>query len=250
MNNKEFSIKLRETLNAQLTLEHPIFRELFQPQKNWALLRMLTLEGYQITKYFLTYIEHLFFLCPLPKHKRRLLYNLFEEETGHFSKTKNHVTLMQDFIRAQGITDADRDAHLPSPQTHELIHYRLNAVKDRATYHIGAAAVMIASEGQSLETRAGEARHSLLGRTYGLTEQDTLFFSVHQHEDVGHVQEGISLVTELCSGDEQKQQEALFAVSHTCKLFWNMYDGVAQAYWALPGVSAGRSSTQQAGVPA
>ena len=59
--------------------------------------------------------------------------------------------LMQDFIRAQGISDAERDAWVPSEATQELIHYRLRHCTDPATYHIGAAAVMIASEGQSLE---------------------------------------------------------------------------------------------------
>jgi hypothetical protein len=167
VDKETFSIELRQTLEAELTLGHPVFKELFAEQRNWTLLKMITLEGYQITKYFLEYIENLFFHCPIPEHKRRLLYNLFEEETGRFSKTKNHVELMRDFIRAQGISDEERDAHRPSAQTQELIDYRLQAVKGKHTYHIGAAAVMIASEGQSLETKAGEARHSILGKVYG-----------------------------------------------------------------------------------
>ena len=232
MDKEAFAVKLREVLDEQLTLDHPIFRELFTEERNWELLRMISLEGYQITKFFLEYVENLFFRCPIPEHKRRLLYNLFEEETGKLSKTKNHVTLMENFVRAQGISDAERDAHRPSPATLDLIHYRLNAVKGEHTYHIGAAAVMIASEGQSLETRAGEARHSILGKVYGLTEEDTRFFSVHQKEDVGHVREGIALVADLCTTEEM-QQQALDAVAHTCRLFWGMYESVAQKYWAL-----------------
>lgn len=237
MDKEAFALKLREVLDEQLTLDHPIFKELFVAEKNWELLKMISLEGYQITRFFLEYVETLFYRCPIPVHKRRLLYNLFEEETGYLSKTKNHVTLMQDFIRAQGISDAERDAYTPSSATLELIHYRLNACKGEHTYHIGAAAVMIASEGQSLETKAGEARHSILGKVYGLSEDDTRFFSVHQKEDVGHVREGILLVSDLCN-TEQMQEEALFAVSHTCKLFWGMYESVAQKYWALKGVAA------------
>jgi len=145
MDRQAFALELRAALEEQLTLDHPIFKELFVAERNWQLLKMITLEGYQITRYFLEYVENLFIRCPLPIHKRRLLYNLFEEETGHLSKTKNHVTLMQDFIRAQGISDEERDAHVPSAATRELIEYRLNAVKGADTYHIGAAAVMIAS---------------------------------------------------------------------------------------------------------
>jgi len=136
---------------------------------------------------------------------------------------------MQNFIRALGISDAERDAAQPLPATQELIDYRMQAVTDPTQYHIGAAAVMIASEGQNLETKAGEARHSLLGGVYGLTEQDLLFFSVHQEEDVGHVMQGLNLVSELCDS-EQKQQEALYAVDHTCRLFWNMYENLYREY--------------------
>ena len=232
MDSDTFSNTLRQTLEQQLTLSHPIFRELFTEGRNWELLKLITLEGYQITRYFLEYIENLHFRCPLPIHKRRLLFNMFEEETGRFSKTKNHVELMEDFIRAQGISDAERDEWTPSEATSELIDYRLRNCCSAETYHIGAAAVMIASEGQSLETRAGEARHTLLGKTYGLSERDTLFFSVHQKEDVGHVAEGIQLVSELCK-TVKTQQEALFAVRHTCKLFWNMYESAAQKWYAI-----------------
>ncbi len=233
LNKDEFKIKLREELESHLTISHPIFNELFKQtdEPNWELLKLLSLEGYQITKYFLEYIETLFYRCPLPVHKRRLLHNLYEEETGNLSKTKNHVELMKDFIHAQNISDSERDAFIPTPQTLELINYRLDACLDEGRYHIGAAAVMIASEGQSLESRAGEARHTLFESTYGLTEQDTLFFSVHQKEDVGHVKEGIRLVAELCT-TEAMQQEALEAVAHTCNLFWNMYDSSAQKYWS------------------
>lgn len=232
MNRDAFATRLREELDAQLTLSHPIFNELLAPERNWPLLKMITLEGYQITRYFQTYIENLHFRCSLPTHKRRLLINLFERETGHFSRTRNHVALMQDFIRSQGISDTERDAHQPSPQTRELIDYRLNAVTRKDTYHIGAAAILIASEGQAIETRDGAPRDQLLRKVYGFSQEDTLFFSVHQQEDAGHVQEGIELVADLCVTETQ-QGEALVAVRHTCRLFWNMYEGVAQKYWRM-----------------
>jgi len=249
MDSDTFSNTLRQTLEQQLTLSHPIFRELFTEGRNWELLKLITLEGYQITRYFLEYIENLYFRCPLPVHKRRLLFNLFEEETGRFSKTKNHVELMEDFIRVQGISDAERDAWTPSDATKELIHYRLDNCKDEGTYHIGAAAVMIASEGQSLETSGGEPRHALLARAYGLKTEDVLFFSVHQREDVGHVMEGIQLVAELCT-TAQMQQEAIESVRHTCQLFWNMYESAAQKYGAQKAAGQAAAALQSAAQPA
>ena len=236
---QQFKRSLREVLESHITLDHPIFLELMKSTPNWRLLRMMTLQGYQLTKHFLTYIEHLFFYCPLPKHKRLLLHNLYEEETGRLSKTKNHVELMQNFIRAIGISDEVRDAAVPLPPTRALIDYRMERVKDPQRYHMGAAAVVIASEGQNLETRAGEGRHSILAKLYGLTDKDTLFFSVHQKEDIGHVNEGIALVADLCM-NERMQQEALTAVDETCRLFHGMYDGVATE-WAAEEASCAAS---------
>jgi pyrroloquinoline-quinone synthase len=227
-----FRDKLEATLHERLTISHPVFAILLD-EKNPDLefLQKVALQGYQLTKNFLEYIENLFFYCPLPKHKRRLLHNMYEEETGRISMTKNHVKLMQDFIRAIGVDDARRDAVQALPATQALIDYRMDAVKDPAKYHIGAAAVTIASEGQNLETLGSESRDILFERVYGLAEKDLLFFSVHQKEDIGHVQQGLDLVADMCM-DEKTQSEALFAVSHTCGLFYDMYEGIYQAHLA------------------
>lgn len=230
LSRADFRDQLEQTLHRNLTLMHPIFGRLMtdDPERKW-LLRKVALQGYQLTKVFLTYVEHLFFYCPLEEHKKLLLFNLFEEETGRLSRTKNHVLLLHDFIRAIGISDAERDAAEPLPATRELIDYRMRLVTDPGTYHLGAAAVMIASEGQNLEKMGQDARHTLLGRKYNLTEDDLLFFSIHQKEDVGHVQDGLNLVADLCI-DDQQQEDALIAVDHTCKLFYGMYEGMFQAY--------------------
>ncbi len=228
----DFRDRLEETLHERLTITHPVFGLLLDADHpDLEFLQQVALQGYQLTKNFLEYIENLFFYCPLPKHKRRLLHNMYEEETGSISHTKNHVKLMQDFIRALGIDDETRDAAVALPATQALIDYRMEAVKNPATYHVGAAAVTIASEGQNLETLGSESRDVLFERVYGLQEKDLLFFSVHQKEDIGHVQQGLDLVADLCL-DDRTQDEALFAVAHTCQLFYGMYEGIFQAHKA------------------
>jgi len=221
-----FKNEMDDILDRHQTLSHPIFKHLLNNEKpNQELLKTTSLQGYQLTKNFLEYIETLFFYCPLPRHKKRLLSNMYEEETGFLSQTKNHVVLMQDFIKAIDISDKDRDLAEALPPTQELIDYRMNACKTKELYHVGAAAVLVASEGQNLETIGEEARHNILGKVYNLTDKDLLFFSVHQKEDVGHVQQGKSLLADLCT-TEKMQQEALDAIEHTCVLFYNMYQGV------------------------
>lgn len=221
-----FKKSMHDILDKHRTLGHPIFKHLLDSgDPNQELLKTTTLQGYQLTKNFLEYIETLFFYCPQPRHKKRLLNNMYEEETGFLSKTKNHVTLMQDFIEAIGITNIERDSAIALPATQELIDYRMHACKTKELYHIGAAAVLVASEGQNLETIGEDARHNILGKVYKLTDNDLLFFSVHQKEDVGHVEQGKSLLADICNTEEM-QQEALEAIEHTCQLFYNMYQGV------------------------
>lgn len=228
---EDFRDELYRVLEEGTSVSNPLVSELVRPEANWDLLRATTLQGYQLTKNFLTYIEYLFFYCPLPKHKRALLVNMYEEETGRLSGTKNHVRLMEDFIRAIGVDDTARDAVTAYPRTQELIDYRMELVKDPARYHLGAAAVTVASEGQNLEDTASQHRDALLGKVYGLTPEDTLFFSVHAKEDVGHVREGIALVVDLCT-DATMQRDAIDTVRHTCALFNGMYEGVAERHLA------------------
>lgn len=229
MTREAFREKLRSELESRITMTHPVVKRILDGRPNWDLLRFMTLQGYQLTKHFLEYIETLYHHCPTGIHKKRLLLNMYEEETGRFSKTDNHVTLMQNFIKAIGVDEHQRDAAKPLPSTKALIDYRMNLVRNRATFHMGAAAVMIASEGQNLETAAGEARHDLLPRIYNLTETDLQFFSVHQKEDVGHVAEGIGLVADICD-TSRMQQQSLDAVRRTCDLFYGMYEGVAEVF--------------------
>lgn len=226
LDKASFKTKMHDILDKHRTLGHPIFRHLLDSDNpNKELLKVTTLQGYQLTRNFLEYIETLFFYCPLPRHKKRLLNNMYEEETGFLSKTKNHVCLMQDFIEAIGITDEERDLAVALPSTQKLIDYRMNACKTKGLYHIGAAAVLVASEGQNLETIGEDARHNILGKVYKLSDESLLFFSVHQKEDVGHVEQGKSLLADLCDTDIM-QREALEAIEHTCQLFYNMYQGV------------------------
>lgn len=221
---------LADRLHSHLTLSHPIFAILLDARRaDRALLQAVALQGYQLTKHFLTYVEHLYFHCPLPKYKRALLVNVYEEETGRLSRTDNHVALMERFLAALGVCEAQRDAARPLPATQALIDDRMRAVRDPARYHEAAAAVMIASEGQNLETAAGEARHTLLGRVYGLSSADLAFFSVHQKEDVGHVEQGLNLVSDVCTS-QAMQREALLAVDRTCRLFYEMYENMYRAY--------------------
>lgn len=231
LSSKEFKKKLREELEGRLTLDHPIIAEISKAEKNMPLMTLMATQGYQLTKVFARYIGGLYFNCPDQHFAARLAFNLYEEETGRISKTAGHLQLMQRFIYALGVTSEELEAVEALPETKELVDYRMNLVRDPAQFHKGAAAVMIASEGQNLETKAGRMRHQMFPAVYGLTEKDLIFFTVHAAEDVYHVKEGVDLVALVCTS-EQMQREAVQTIHETCDRFWGFYDGIQRVYEA------------------
>src|SRR5215472_477099 len=231
LGKKEFRKQLEDCLHSRLTLDHPLLVELAKPRKNLPLIKKIALQGYQLTKAFTGYLGILYYNCPLVEFRRRIAVNLYEEETGRLSKTTNHMDLMHRFIFALGITQNELDDEQPLPTTIDLIEYRKELCEDPARLHMGAAAVMIASEGQNLEKKAGKTRDQMLPAIYGLTADDLAFFSVHAVEDVYHVGDGLDLVSEICDTDKM-QREAITAVNETCDRFWRFYDGIQQAYEA------------------
>jgi pyrroloquinoline-quinone synthase len=141
------------------------------------------------------------------------------------------MALMERFILALGLTRAQIDAEVPLPNTTDLIDYRTKLCENPATMHMGAAAVMIASEGQSLEKKAGKTKDQLIPEMYGLKPEHLAFFAVHAVEDVYHVADGLDLVSEVCT-TEKMQQEAIEAIHGTCDRFWRFFDGIQEAYEA------------------
>lgn len=230
LDRKQFQKKLREELSTRLTLDHPLVAEAAKPEKNLPLLSLMATQGYQLTKVFARYIGGLYFHCPpVPRYSARLAHNLYEEETGRISKTAGHLQLMQRFIYALGVKPDELEAVEALPETKELIDYRMRWVSDPNNFHRGAAAVMIASEGQSLETKAGQMRHQMFPEVYGLTEKDLIFFKVHAVEDVYHVKEGTDLVSLVCT-TKKMQDEAVQTIHETCDRFWWFFDGIQRAY--------------------
>ncbi|MXY61975.1 MAG: hypothetical protein F4Y87_00720, partial [Synechococcus sp. SB0665_bin_28] len=221
---ESFRRQLEAALASHQNVSHPLFVELSKSEQK-DLLKLVALQGYQLTKYFAIYIGGLYYHYPIAYYRKRLAVNLYEEETGKLSGTANHQVLMERFIRALNISDFERDSAIALPTTQDLIYYRRQLVNNPLTFHMGAAAVMIASEGQNLEREGDKLRHDFFSDAYSLTSNDMIFFSVHAKEDIYHVKEGLDLVSEICT-DSKMQHDALAAVHETCKLFWRFYDGI------------------------
>lgn len=231
LNIPEFRNKLEQTLHHRLTLDHPVLQEMAKPRKNLPLISKMSLQAFHLTRAFTGYIGELYCHCPIQKYRTALAVNLYEEETGALSKTANHMELMERFILALGLTKEQIENEVPLPTTLDLVAYRKKLCQNPETLHMGAAAVMIASEGQSLETKAGKTKDQLIPEMYGLKPEDLAFFAVHAVEDVYHVGDGLDLVSEICT-TQKMQDEAIEAIEGTCDRFWRFFDGIQQAYEA------------------
>ena len=231
LSKEEFRQKLDNTLHSRLTLDHPVLQEMAKPKKNFPLVSKIALQSFHLTRAFTGYLGLIYYYCPIEKSRTALAVNLYEEETGALSKTANHMALMERFILALGLTREQIDAEVPLSTTTDLIEYRKKLCENPATLHMGAAAIMIASEGQSLEKKAGKTKDQLIPEMYGLKPEDLAFFAVHAVEDVYHVADGLDLVSEICT-TEKMQQEAIEAINGTCDRFWRFFDGIQQAYEA------------------
>ena len=230
-----FRKELGKALKSKSTLAHPIMMQLLQPKKDPRLLRLFAIHTYPLTRMFERYVAALFYNCPVPSFRRDLATNLYEEVTGALSKTDGHLELMQKFLRAVGISDEEMARIEPVRETRELIEFRRKLVEDPSRYHMGAAAVMIASEGQTIQKESGLAPHKALAALYGLSDDDIQFFNVHAEEDVDHVREGFDLVCAVCT-TEQMQLEAIDTVRETLERFWRHYDGLQREYERGGGV--------------
>jgi len=154
LSTPEFRKQLEEALHSRLTLDHPVLQEMAKPKKNLPLVSKMALQAFHLTRAFTVYIGIIYYHCTIQKSRVALSVNLYEEETGALSKTANHMDMMERFILALGLTREQIDNEVPLPTTTDLIEYRKKLCENPETLHMGAAAVMIASEEQSLETKA------------------------------------------------------------------------------------------------
>lgn len=245
-----FAERLRTEVESRSNLTHPFFQELRRLGGMGAaatddvrrLARIAGLEVYHLTTRFERYIAGLFVHCPR-QFRRHLALNLYEEVTGRISKTDGHLELMERFLFALGLTRAELEAATPLPTTRELVDFRRRLVEDETQLHRAAAAVMIASEHQNIDTsNEGRLRHEMFPPQLGLKEEDVLFFEVHATEDIAHVKDGIRLVVHVCTTAEM-QAQAIAAIHETCDRFWSFYTGIMDRYRdTAPGMDAARAA--------
>jgi pyrroloquinoline-quinone synthase len=219
---------LETNLHQRLKEDHPLINELFE-KKDPDILRLMVRQGYQLTKVFAIYVGGLYYRCPLAKYRKKFAYNVFEEETGKMSKTDGHLELLHRFTEALGLSLEELNSVKVNPETQELIDFRFRLIEDPSQFHRACAAVMIASEGQNLEDRAGTMRREAVAKGFGIDIDDMIFFKVHAEEDVHHVEDGLNCTADVCT-TAKMQEEAIQTIHDTCDLFSRHYDGIYRNY--------------------
>lgn len=228
LDSGQFKRELVRAMRTRQTVEHPILAELMRPEPNLPLARLLASQIYKLTTMFERYIAAIFYRCPVREFRAKLAENLYEEVTGKLSNTDGHLELMERFIFAIGLTREDLDATVALPETQDLIDYRVQLVDDPAQYHKAVAAVMVTSEGQTIQRKGGQAAYQVFAKAYNLNAHQLEFFAVHAAEDVEHVKDGLELSVLVCK-TEPMQREAIEAARQASEKFWKFYDGIERA---------------------
>ncbi len=157
--------------------------------------------------------------CDDEEVRKKVWEAVLEEMTGHYTKTANHIELQRRFCEAIGISRAEQDRIRPLPSTLVFTQYMEFLIRCRPWYYC-MAGIALALESQVPETykRILPALHT----HYGLTPEQTLFYSVHIKADEGHSDTSTELLARFIT-DPKEMGELEVVAYHAAKLFCDVW---------------------------
>ncbi len=172
--------------------------------------------------------------------RRKLVENVYEEETGALTNSERHVETFIRFGEALGVTREQLDSAPRLPETQAIMNHNLSACND-TNVHVteGIASVLVLMEGQPpIHDRQGASMEDVMRDKYGLPQYAYEFFTHHasnhgnptgvsELED-DHAEVGRQLLRELCTTDTL-QQNALASLDRAIDLRHRHFDAVLAA---------------------
>lgn len=158
------------------------------------------------TREIVRYIGSLYANCPIPKFRREIFLNLYEEEMGGITKTDSHPELMARAGVAFGLKREEMDRAKLHPATAQVI--RLGEFYLAHRHWVVGMGCAMGFEYQS--PIAFKLIADGLRKSYGLTDDEVLFFDVHVRADEDHSDSILRALHEYAT-TEELQQEAMEA---------------------------------------
>lgn len=214
--------KLEEKIQEYHMLNHSFYTRWQAGKLGKEELQGYAKEYYAFESEFPRYISALHTKCEDLEMRKQLLDNLIHEEHG----PENHPELWLRFAEGMGVSREEVKNHFRSDETEHLLRtFRKHAQSDNM---IDGLAALYAYERQQPEI----ARQKIDGLKcfYGVTDESTVeFFKAHQKYDVFHSETEMSLLSQLCKTEGEKERAVKIA-EETLKALYDFLDGVERRY--------------------
>jgi pyrroloquinoline-quinone synthase len=163
--------------------DHPVIGKIERGELTRGQIAGMMNQIYLQTCEVVRWLGYLYARCPVMAVRREIFNNLAEEELGLFSGTDGHFHLAGRVAVAAGIDPAKLDAAPLLPATAALIRLGEEMFQEHPNWVLGFAAAF------GFEYQSPEAYGKLataLKRSYGMSDRDVEFFSVHVTADEDH----------------------------------------------------------------
>ncbi|PJX27975.1 pyrroloquinoline quinone biosynthesis protein PqqC [Advenella sp. S44] len=193
----EFLQSLRNKINTRRKMTSPLYQTVLSGNASKRLLQQFVINRFPIKNHWTRNILGIASRIPDHPIRTELVENVFEEETGYFSKSKRHLETFVDFGKCVGVSQQQINAAPLLPETKAVIEHNIEACNTEIHFTAGVASVLLLMEGQPpVVTNENKSMLSVMKDVYKLPEEGYEFF-VHHASNVELNNGSFAAVSEL-----------------------------------------------------
>jgi pyrroloquinoline-quinone synthase len=236
-NTKEFIAAVDGKIASRKKMTSKLYQLVMSGDASHRLLRNFVIHRYPIKNIWTRNVMGIAMRTDDLPLRRKLVENIYEEETGAITGSGRHVDTFIRFGEALGVTRDELENTPRLAETQAIMNHNLRACND-TNVHVteGIASVLVLMEGQPpIHDRKGASMEDVMRDVYGLPQPAYEFFTHHasnhgnpegvsELEDE-HAEVGRELLRRLCTS-EGLQQNALAALDYAIELRHCHFDAV------------------------
>jgi len=179
--------------------DHPVIGKLQRGELTRRQIAGMMGQIYVQTTEVVRWLGALYARCPIKEVRREIFNNLLEEELGHFSGTDAHFYLARRVGEAAGATRGEMESVKRLPATERIIKLGEHMFFEQEDW-VAAFGTAFGFEYQS--PMAFGAIAEALKKSYGMSDHDVEFFSVHVTADEDHTGAIVKVIEEYASAPD------------------------------------------------
>jgi pyrroloquinoline-quinone synthase len=192
MDTQSFIQSLDQRIGARKKMTSALYQTIMSGRATQRLLTGMVEQRWPIKSFWTRNILGIASRIPDYALRRRLIENIYEEETGAISKSRRHLETFADFGACVGANRETLDQIVPLPETEAMVAHNVGVCNSDVHFTAGVASVLLLMEGQPPIVR--DDRRSMkwvMQNVYGLPPEGYEYFTHHasSSDDVQHVSE-------------------------------------------------------------